>query len=59
MLLLIILLLLLFGGGFFGYSRYGASGGMGIGGVVLAIDGRRSRAPKNATNNEGNLSPVG
>ena len=37
MLILIILLVLLFGGGFFGYSRYGASGGMGIGGVVLVI----------------------
>jgi hypothetical protein len=37
MLILIILLVLLFGGGFFGYSRYGTGGGMGIGGVVLVI----------------------
>ena len=37
MLIRIILLVLLFGGGFFGYSRYGTSGGMGIGGVVLVI----------------------
>ena len=34
---LIILLVLLFGGGFFGYSRYGTGGGMGIGGVILVI----------------------
>jgi hypothetical protein len=37
MLILIILLVLLFGGGFFGYSRYGTRGGMGIGGVILVI----------------------
>ena len=37
MLILIILLVLLFGGGFFGYSRYGTRGGMGIGGVILLI----------------------
>lgn len=37
MLILIILLLLLFGGGTFGYSRYGHSGGLGIGGVVLVV----------------------
>lgn len=37
MLILIILLLLLFGGGFFGYNRYGSTGGIGIGGVILII----------------------
>jgi hypothetical protein len=37
MLILILLLVLLFGGGVFGFSRYGARGGMGIGGVVLVI----------------------
>ncbi len=39
MLLLIILLLLLFGGGggYYGYSRWGARGGMGIVGTVLLI----------------------
>jgi len=37
MLILIILLLVLFGGGFFGYNRYGARGGLGIGGVILVI----------------------
>jgi len=37
MLILIILILLLFGGGFFGYNRYGARGGLGIGGVLLVI----------------------
>jgi hypothetical protein len=37
MLILILLLLLLFGGGFFGYNRYGARGGIGIGGVILVI----------------------
>ena len=33
MLILIVLLVLLFGGGFFGYSRYVANGGMGLGGL--------------------------
>ncbi len=37
MLILIILLLLLFGGGFFGFSRYGSRGGLGIGGIILLI----------------------
>ena len=37
MLILIILILLLFGGGFVGYNRYGARGGLGIGGVILVI----------------------
>ena len=39
MLLLIVILLLLFcgGGGYFGYSRWGARGGMGIVGTVLLI----------------------
>ena len=37
MLILIILILLLFGGGFFGYNRYGARGGLGIGGILLLI----------------------
>jgi hypothetical protein len=39
MLLLIIVLLLLFGGGggFYGYSRWGARGGMGIVGTVVVI----------------------
>ena len=38
MLLLIIVLLLLFGGGgYFGYSRWGARGGLGIVGTVLLI----------------------
>ena len=39
MLLLIIVLLLLFGGGggYFGYSRWGARGGLGIVGTVLVI----------------------
>ncbi len=39
MLLLIIILLLLFGGGggYYGYSRWGARGGMGIVGTVLLI----------------------
>ncbi len=38
MLLLIIILLLLFGGGgYFGYSRWGARGGLGIVGTVLVI----------------------
>ena len=37
MLILLILLLLLFGGGFFGYNRYGRSGGLSVGGVVLII----------------------
>lgn len=39
MLLLIIILLLLFGGGggYYGYSRWGARGGLGIIGTVLII----------------------
>lgn len=39
MLLLIILILLLFGGGgwFYGNSRWGTSGGLGIVGTVLVI----------------------
>lgn len=39
MLLLIILLILLFGGGggYYGYSRWGAGGGLGILGTVLVI----------------------
>ena len=39
MLLLIIILLLLFGGGggYYGYSRWGLGGGMGIVGTVLII----------------------
>jgi len=39
MLLLIILLLLLFGGGggYYGYSRWGSRGGLGIVGTVLLI----------------------
>ena len=39
MLLLIIVLLLLFGGGggYYGYSRWGTSGGLGIVGTVLLI----------------------
>jgi hypothetical protein len=39
MLLLIIVLVLLFGGGggYYGYSRWGTGGGMGIGGTVLLI----------------------
>jgi hypothetical protein len=39
MLLLIIVLLLLFGGGggYYGYSRWGAPGGLGIVGTVLLI----------------------
>lgn len=39
MLLLIIVLLLLFGGGggYFGYSRWGTRGGLGIFGTVLLI----------------------
>lgn len=39
MLLLIILLVLLFagGGGYFGYSRWGAGGGLGIFGTVLLV----------------------
>jgi hypothetical protein len=39
MLLLIIILLLLFGGGggFYGYSRWGTGGGLGIVGTVLLI----------------------
>jgi hypothetical protein len=39
MLLLIIVLVLLFGGGggYYGYSRWGTGGGMGIFGTVLLI----------------------
>jgi hypothetical protein len=39
MLILIIILLLLFGGGggYYGYSRWGPRGGMGIFGTVLII----------------------
>lgn len=39
MILLIILLVLLFGGGggYYGYSRWGAGGGLGIVGTVLLI----------------------
>jgi len=39
MLLLIIVLLLLFGagGGYYGYSRWGGRGGLGIAGTVLPI----------------------
>ena len=39
MLLLIILLVLLFGGGggYYGYSRWGTGGGMGIVGTVVLI----------------------
>ena len=39
MLLLIIVLLLLFGGGggYYGYSRWGRSGGLGMVGTVLLI----------------------
>jgi hypothetical protein len=39
MLLLIIVLLLLFGGGggYYGYSKWGANGGLGIVGTVVLI----------------------
>jgi hypothetical protein len=39
MLLLIVLLLLLFGGGggYYGYSRWGTGGGLGVFGTVLLI----------------------
>jgi hypothetical protein len=39
MLLLIILLVLLFGGGggYYGYSRWGRGGGLGVFGTVLVI----------------------
>jgi hypothetical protein len=39
MLLLIILLILLFGGGggYYGYSRWGTGGGLGIVGMVVVI----------------------
>jgi hypothetical protein len=39
MLLLIIILLLLFGGGggYYGYSRWGTGGGLGIVGTVVVI----------------------
>ena len=39
MLLLIILLVVLFGGGggYYGYSRWGAGGGLGIVGTVLLV----------------------
>jgi hypothetical protein len=41
MLLLIILLVLLFGGGggYYGYSRWGSGGGLGVVGTVLLIVG--------------------
>ncbi|MDR3720017.1 MAG: hypothetical protein WB949_16005 [Candidatus Acidiferrales bacterium] len=39
MLLLIIILLLLFGGGggYYGYSKWGAGGGLGVVGTILVI----------------------
>ena len=39
MLILLIVLLLLFGGGggYYGYSRWGSRGGLGVGGTVLLI----------------------
>ncbi|MEJ1968496.1 MAG: DUF3309 family protein [Rhizomicrobium sp.] len=37
LLIIIILLVLLFGGGGWGYSRYGAGGGLGIVGTILVI----------------------
>jgi len=39
MLLLIVILILLFGGGggYYGYSRWGTGGGLGIVGTVLVI----------------------
>jgi hypothetical protein len=39
MLILIIILLLLFGGGggYYGYSRWGTGGGLGVVGTVLVI----------------------
>ena len=39
MILLIILLVLLFGGGggYYGYSRWGARGGLGIVGTILLV----------------------
>jgi len=39
MLLLIILVLLLFGGGggYYGYSRWGTGGGVGIAGLILIV----------------------
>ena len=39
MLLVIIILALLFagGGGYYGYSRWGAGGGLGIAGKVVAV----------------------
>lgn len=37
LLIIIILLVLLLGGGGFGYSRYGAGGGLGIVGTILVI----------------------
>jgi hypothetical protein len=36
LILIVIILLLLFGGGF-GYSRWGYSGGIGIGGILLIV----------------------
>ena len=36
LILIILLLILIFGGGF-GYSRWGYSGGIGIGGVLLIV----------------------
>ncbi len=43
MILLIILLVLLFGGGggYYGYSRWGRGGGLGVVGTVLADRGGR------------------
>jgi hypothetical protein len=37
MLVLIIILLLLFGGGYYGYSKWGTGGGIGIVGTVVII----------------------
>jgi hypothetical protein len=38
MLLLILLLVVMFGGGgYYGYSRWGTGGGLGIGGTVLLV----------------------
>jgi hypothetical protein len=37
LLIIIILVVLLLGGGGFGYSRYGAGGGLGIVGTILII----------------------
>ena len=37
MLPLIIILILVFGGGYYGYSKWGTGGGLGIFGTVLLI----------------------